>query len=181
MPCAYAPSLLLFSIIIHRKGLAVMYANTTALVRRQHRESAQETARAQQRLLDRVFLELIMIAQQVEGDAELSDYYVSSAGYGAYQGMTSLRRYLVTNDYLLDVGLLFSDGHLLTAQGSYSLAGYADRFNLPQIQKVYVSSLSERVPPPCRMRVPTWRCMTGRARCYIITATANRRWRMIPA
>lgn len=26
---------------------AVMYANTTALVRRQHRESAQETARAQ--------------------------------------------------------------------------------------------------------------------------------------
>ena len=85
---------------------AVMYANTTTLVRRQHRESAQETARAQQRLLDRVFLELIMIAQQVEGDAELSDYYVSSAGYGAYQGMTSLRRYLVTNDYLLDVGLL---------------------------------------------------------------------------
>ena len=71
-----------------------MYANTTALVRRQHRESAQETARAQQRLLDRVFLELIMIAQQVEGDAELSDYYVSSAGYGAYQGMTSLRRRL---------------------------------------------------------------------------------------
>lgn len=76
-----------------------------------------------------------MIAQQVEGDAELSDYYVSSAGYGAYQGMTSLRRYLVTNDYLLDVGLLFSDGHLLTAQGSYSLAGYADRFNLPQIHQ----------------------------------------------
>lgn len=35
---------------------AVMYANTTTLVRRQHRESAQETARAQQRLLDRVFL-----------------------------------------------------------------------------------------------------------------------------
>lgn len=123
---------------------AVMYANTTALVRRQHRESAQETARAQQRLLDRVFLELIMIAQQVEGDAELSDYYVSSAGYGAYQGMTSLRRYLVTNDYLLDVGLLFSDGHLLTAQGSYSLAGYADRFNLPQIQQVYDTWVSER-------------------------------------
>ena len=123
---------------------AVMYANTTTLVRRQHRESAQETARAQQRLLDRVFLELIMIAQQVEGDAELSDYYVSSAGYGAYQGMTSLRRYLVTNDYLLDVGLLFSDGHLLTAQGSYSLAGYADRFNLPQIQQVYDTWVSER-------------------------------------
>ena len=130
---AYLSAALLIVLLI----TAVMYANTTTLVRRQHRESAQETARAQQRLLDRVFLELIMIAQQVEGDAELSDYYVSSAGYGAYQGMTSLRRYLVTNDYLLDVGLLFSDGHLLTAQGSYSLAGYADRFNLPQIQQVY--------------------------------------------
>ena len=137
---AYLSAALLIVLLI----TAVMYANTTALVRRQHRESAQETARAQQRLLDRVFLELIMIAQQVEGDAELSDYYVSSAGYGAYQGMTSLRRYLVTNDYLLDVGLLFSDGHLLTAQGSYSLAGYADRFNLPQIQQVYDTWVSER-------------------------------------
>lgn len=111
---AYLSAALLIVLLI----TAVMYANTTTLVRRQHRESAQETARAQQRLLDRVFLELIMIAQQVEGDAELSDYYVSSAGYGAYQGMTSLRRYLVTNDYLLDVGLLFSDGHLLTAQAA---------------------------------------------------------------
>ena len=55
---AYLSAALLIVLLI----TAVMYANTTALVRRQHRESAQETARAQQRLLDRVFLELIMIA-----------------------------------------------------------------------------------------------------------------------
>ena len=40
---AYLSAALLIVLLI----TAVMYANTTTLVRRQHRESAQETARAQ--------------------------------------------------------------------------------------------------------------------------------------
>lgn len=205
---------------------AVMYANTTTLVRRQHRESAQETARAQQRLLDRVFLELIMIAQQVEGDAELSDYYVSSAGYGcisghdlaaalsgnqrlpAGRGSAVFRRPSADRAGQLFAGRLCPIALTCRRSSRYTIPGFlsADKraiacmpprgpalivaFTQPLIgnpkTRQIVFTLSEKqidslFAAAMRMRVPTWRCMTGRARCYIITATANRRWRIIPS
>ena len=115
--------------------MGILYARTVAMVNEQHGKTAQDIVQAQQRVLDRVFLEIEQIALQIDSDASFSSYRLDTPGYDAYQGMLQLRRYVAANNFLRDVAILSPGGTVLSSVGTFELDGFIKRYDLPQIDK----------------------------------------------
>lgn len=117
--------------------IAFLYMRSVHLVKRQQEEAAFNIARSQQQLMDRLFVEMNLIATQIEVDPTLSNYYISGNGYETYLGMRQLTRYLAANDNLTNVCFVFRDGHVLSASGTLDLNDFVARYDISGLENAY--------------------------------------------